>query len=57
MFSQACGHMIKPVHTELDIKVFIRNKSINACEFYSVIIPTHYRVLLARAQKREEHDA
>lgn len=51
--------MIKPVHTELDIKVFIRNKSINACEFYSVIIPTHYRVLtlLARAQKREEHDA
>lgn len=33
--------MIKPVHTELGIKVFIRNKSINAREFYSVIIPTH----------------
>lgn len=26
--------MIKPVHTELDIKVFIRNKSINAHGFY-----------------------
>lgn len=32
--------MIKPVHAELDIKVFIRNKSINAREFYSVVVPT-----------------
>lgn len=40
MFFQACGHMIKPVHTELDIKVFTRKESINAHDFYSVIIPS-----------------
>lgn len=63
MFFPACGHMIKPVRTQLNIKVFIRNKSINAHEFYSVAIPSIGHSLESpnpvgqSIEEREEHDA